>query len=80
VADVHVDDVRGGLEVIVPDGGEDLPGVTHKILQQRKLPAGELYLPIFAPGVAREEVYREAVGLYLRRLGLVRAAQHTDLR
>ncbi len=38
VAHVHVDDVGGGLEVVVPDSreyllpGEDLPAVAYKVL------------------------------------------------
>src|SRR5215213_10153131 len=87
VAHVHVDDVGGGVEVVVPDGredllpGEDLPAVAHEVLEQGELPAGELYLLVFAPGVTREEVYPDVVGLYLRRFGLAGAAgQRADAR
>jgi signal transduction histidine kinase len=47
VAHVHVDDVGGGFEVVIPDGreyllpGEDLPAVAHIVLQQGVCPAGE---------------------------------------
>ena len=52
--------VGGGLDVVVPDGGEDLlpgedlPAVAHKVLQQGVRPAGELYPLVAAPGVARD--------------------------
>jgi hypothetical protein len=48
--------------------------VAHEVLQQRELPAGEVYLPVFAPDAARQEVYLQVVRLYLHRSGLVGAA------
>jgi hypothetical protein len=53
--DVHLDDVRVTLEVVVPDAredvrlGHDLSGPSHQVGEEVELPRGERYLGIRAP-------------------------------
>src|SRR5918992_2427195 len=54
VADVHVDDVRARVELVVPDCVEDLAAahhlitMAHEIRQQGELARGQLDLPLAA--------------------------------
>jgi hypothetical protein len=79
VADVDVDDVGAGVEVVVPDGGEDLLAaedvtrVAHEVLQQGELAAGELHGLVVASDAARAQVHLQVAGLYRRRAWLIGA-------
>jgi hypothetical protein len=52
---------------------QDLSGMAHEVLEERKLPAGEVDEPIPAPHPARAEIHLQAADLDPRRPRLVGA-------
>src|ERR687893_3016301 len=65
VPDIDVDNVRLALEVVVPDGSQDLlareqpPRIAGEVLEQGKLSARQRDLVPVAPDAMREEVNAE---------------------
>src|ERR1700730_9913616 len=65
-ADVNVDHVGAGVEVVTPDGGEDplfgdrLSRIRHQFAQQEKLPLGQLHASEFTVRVPADQVEGEA--------------------
>jgi hypothetical protein len=73
IAHVDVDDVRLGVEVVTPDGGQDLfpaqylAGMAHEVGEQSELPGGEVEGLIPSPGAVRQGVDDQITRLEERR-------------
>src|SRR6266545_3800755 len=86
IVDVHVHDVRFGIELVIPHRFGDArpryraPGVTHQKLQERELARREIYDTIVLRDPARQRIERDASdferGVFVSQLGTADEGMH----